>query len=98
MYLSDVEGGGETHFTHLNLTVPPRKGSAILWPSVLSAEPTTTDTRTYHEALPVTAGVKFAANFWVHMHDFQSFHAHGCDNREYLQDSTLRRRLKPLQE
>jgi hypothetical protein len=28
-----VEEGGETRFTKLNLTVAPKKGSAILWPS-----------------------------------------------------------------
>ena len=34
MYLNDVEAGGETRFTRLNISVTPRKGSAILWPSV----------------------------------------------------------------
>jgi hypothetical protein len=89
MYLSDVEAGGETTFTRLNLTVPPRKGNAILWPSVLSSDPTETDERTFHEALPVVRGTKFAANFWIHAHDFQSYHAKGCDNRNYLQDDVL---------
>ena len=42
----------------------PSKGSAILWPSVLSSDPYTTDDRTYHEAVPVAAGLKYAANFW----------------------------------
>ena len=37
MYLSDVEEGGGTRFTKLNLTVAPVKGMAILWPSVLSS-------------------------------------------------------------
>ena len=58
MYLSEVEEGGETHFTELGLVVPPKKGSAILWPSVLSADPYTTDMRTQHEALPVVHGTK----------------------------------------
>ena len=38
MYLSDVEEGGGTRFTKLNLTVAPAKGMAILWPSVLSSD------------------------------------------------------------
>ena len=92
MYLSDVEEGGETVFTRLgNVSVSPRKGDAILWPSVLSDDPTETDERTYHEAMPVTKGLKYAANFWTHMYDFQGFHAHACDNRNYLQDQTLLR-------
>ena len=95
MYLSDVEEGGETHFTKLNLTVAPRKGLAILWPSVLSADVSATDERTHHEARPVVRGLKYAANFWIHMHDFQSFHAAGCDNRNYLQAATLLRKGSP---
>lgn len=92
MYLSEVEEGGETSFTKLGpLTVAPRKGRAILWPSVLSNDTFVTDDRTYHEALPVVKGLKYAANFWIHMYDFQGYHAKGCDNRDYLQDDTLTR-------
>ena len=92
MYLSNVTAGGETSFTRLGpLTVAPYKGLAILWPSVLSEDVFTTDERTYHEALPVVSGLKYAANFWIHLHDFQNYHARGCDNRDYLQDDTLAR-------
>ena len=92
MYLSDVLDGGGTRFTRLaNVTVSPRKGRAILWPSVYSHDVRSTDERTYHEALPVEAGLKYAANFWVHQYDFQGPHAKGCDNRDYLQDGTLLR-------
>ena len=54
-----------------------------------------TDERTHHEALPVVKGLKFAANFWIHLYDFQAFHALGCDNRNYLQTDTLARRGAP---
>ena len=37
MYLSEVEQGGETRFTRLNISVAPSKGSAILWPSVFDS-------------------------------------------------------------
>ena len=89
MYLSDVVEGGETNFTKLNISVAPRKGAAILWPSVLSSDLHATDERTMHESLPVVRGTKYAANFWVHLWDFQTYHAAGCDNRPYLQHAAL---------
>eukprot|EP00439_Symbiodinium_sp_Y106_P011919 s2494_g1.t2 len=71
LYLSDVEEGGETEFTELNISVSPRKGSALLWPSVLSQNPTVQDQRTLHAAKPVIRGTKVAANVWVHLFDFE---------------------------
>ena len=95
MYLSDVEEGGETVFVRLdNVSVSPKKGRAILWPSVLSDDPFATDERTYHEALPVIKGLKMASNFWVHMWDFQGPHTKGCGNENYLQEGTLARILE----
>lgn len=38
----------------------------------------TKDERTDHEALPVTKGEKFGANFWIHQYDFRTTHAKGC--------------------
>eukprot|EP00966_Prymnesium_polylepis_P303083 7001345-Prymnesium_polylepis.2 len=55
-----------------------------------SNDPYTTDERTYHEAVPVVRGLKFAANFWMHMYDFQNPLAVGCDNVNYVQPSALR--------
>lgn len=78
LYLSDVEEGGETHFTQLNLSVKPRKGSGLLWPSVLSENPTVQDERTMHEAKPVLRGMKMAANVWVHLYDFSTPNHWAC--------------------
>lgn len=80
-YLNDVEAGGGTRFTDLPggpITIQPRRGKAILWPSVLLHSPHEKDDRTHHEALPVTAGEKFGANFWIHQYDFKGPHARGC--------------------
>ncbi|KAL1527780.1 hypothetical protein AB1Y20_009165 [Prymnesium parvum] len=82
MYLNDVEEGGETHFPRLNISVKPRKGSALLWPSVLDHDPTLRDDRTEHESVAVGSGVKFSANYWLHMYDFQEATARGCTNEE----------------
>jgi prolyl 4-hydroxylase len=54
MYLNDVEEGGGTHFGPLELTVMPKKGKVVIWPSVLDDDPEEWDTRTHHEALVVT--------------------------------------------
>ena len=59
IYLNDVEAGGGTHFPLLPVTVMPKKGYAVLWPSVLDGAPESKDKRTDHEALPVEAGIKY---------------------------------------
>ncbi|KAJ1403180.1 hypothetical protein B484DRAFT_475823 [Ochromonadaceae sp. CCMP2298] len=78
LYLSDVEEGGETSFPSLNLSVKPKKGKALLWPSTLSAHPSRKDPRTDHEAKPVTKGVKYAANSWVHLYNYHVPNLWGC--------------------
>jgi prolyl 4-hydroxylase len=58
--------------------VKPRKGGALLWPSTLSDDPSKIDHRTLHAALPVVEGIKFAANTWIHSHDFATSNLWGC--------------------
>lgn len=82
MYLNDGEAGGETHFPRLNISVKPKRGRAVLWPSVLDRDPTERDDRTEHEAVTVYKGVKYAANYWLHMYDFQYANDRGCGNTE----------------
>ena len=95
MYLSDVEQGGETRFTKLNISVTPKKGSAILWPSVHSDDPYRTEDLTYHEAVTVGKGEKYAANFWIHMFEFQKMLQNGCDNEDYFQADMLKSLPRP---
>lgn len=78
LYLNDVEEGGGTRFNKLDLEVQPRRGGAVLWPSVLSDDPHKKDDRTMHEAMPVIKGVKYGANVWVHMNDFQDALLNNC--------------------
>jgi prolyl 4-hydroxylase len=59
LYLNDVEEGGGTEFPKLSLVVQPRKGMAVLWPSVLNDKPHEIDMRTDHAALPVIRGEKY---------------------------------------
>jgi prolyl 4-hydroxylase len=78
LYLNDVEAGGGTNFPLLDLTVMPKRGRALLWPSVLDAKPEKEDFLTNHQALPVEAGVKYGANAWYHIRDFKTPNRNHC--------------------
>ena len=79
LYLSDVEAGGGTGFPNLDITVMPKRGRALLWPSVLDSDPMAKDGRTTHEALKVEAGVKYATNGWIHMYNYVDPQERGCN-------------------
>lgn len=78
LYLSDVEEGGETYFNKLDLAIKPKKGRALVWPSVLDEDPEFWDKRMYHEAKDVTKGKKLAANHWIHLNDYHTPNHWGC--------------------
>ncbi len=59
LYLNDVEEGGGTNFPRLNLTVAPKLGRVLIWPSVLNHDPDAIDLQTEHQALPVIKGIKY---------------------------------------
>lgn len=62
IYLNDVTTGGGTRFPDLNVTVTPKQGRAVIWPSVLDSDTSKRDPRTEHEALPVEEGIKFGTS------------------------------------
>lgn len=79
IYLTNVTSGGHTKFfTDPPLSVRPRAGRAVLWPSVLDEYPHKKDPRTEHEAQAVLEGTKLAANFWIHQYDFKGPYSRGC--------------------
>ena len=78
LYLTDVEEGGETYFNKLDLAVKPKKGKALVWPSVRDDNPTYWDARMFHEAKDVIKGKKMAANHWIHMNDYHTPNDWGC--------------------
>jgi prolyl 4-hydroxylase len=83
LYLSDVEDGGGTNFPELeNMTVQPKQGRAVIWPSVLDAFPHQADPRTNHQALPVIKGLKYGANAWLHQRDIKTQEIIGCLQRD----------------
>lgn len=78
LYLNDVEQGGGTNFPNLDLTVMPKMGRVLIWPSVLDSNLNESDSQTYHQALPVEKGVKFGANAWLHLRPFKDEWELGC--------------------
>jgi len=78
LYLNDVEEGGGTHFPFLDITVQPRRRSALLWPSSLDEDPEAKDKRTEHEALPVLRGIKYGANAWIHTRNYREAEEADC--------------------
>lgn len=85
IYLNDLEegGGGGTNFPYVDPSNPdfaiqPKKGRAVLWPSVLNEDVNTQDGRTLHQALPVLKGVKYGANAWIHLRDYKTNGEKGC--------------------
>lgn len=78
LYLTDVEEGGETYFNQLGFGVKPKRGRALVWPSVSDDDPTYWDRRMYHEAQDVIKGQKYAANHWIHLNDFVGPNKWGC--------------------
>ena len=60
------------------LETSQKVGRALLWPSVLNSDPSSIDHRTRHEALPVEAGIKYAANGWWHLYDYVTPQSRGC--------------------
>ena len=69
--LADADGNSP-------LCIKPKRGRALIWPSVLSDSLLKQDPRTMHQAQPVTKGVKYAANAWVHLYNFAVPHLWGC--------------------
>jgi hypothetical protein len=65
-------------FPKLDIDVKPRKGRAVLWPSVLDEDATRQDPRTTHQAKPVITGTKFAANSWIHNYNYREPNLWGC--------------------
>jgi len=86
LYLNDVEEGGATRFpdvygdnSGMSVDVYPKRGTALVWPSVQSHNPNNgvREDRTYHEALTVVKGLKYGANAWLHLRDTKN---DNCDH------------------
>lgn len=63
MYLNDVEEGGETLFPKLNLSVTPKKGTAVYFEYFYND--TDLNELTLHAGAPVITGEKWVATQWM---------------------------------
>eukprot|EP00747_Dinoflagellata_sp_TGD_P178517 gnl/TRDRNA2_/TRDRNA2_27529_c0_seq1.p1 gnl/TRDRNA2_/TRDRNA2_27529_c0~~gnl/TRDRNA2_/TRDRNA2_27529_c0_seq1.p1 ORF type:complete len:402 (+),score=70.51 gnl/TRDRNA2_/TRDRNA2_27529_c0_seq1:119-1207(+) len=78
VYLSEAEEGGGTRFTSLDISVPNKRGSAVLFANTKDSDPMKIDHRTTHEAIKVVRGAKRGANFWVHQYNWRDYFWQGC--------------------
>ncbi|CAG0892376.1 unnamed protein product [Cyprideis torosa] len=64
MFLNDVPLGGRTVFPVINVTLKPKKGSAVFfWDLQRNGGD---DSLTFHEACPVVIGEKWISTKWFH--------------------------------
>ncbi|XP_043465900.1 prolyl 4-hydroxylase subunit alpha-1-like [Leptopilina heterotoma] len=80
-YFNEVEEGGNTVFTEINLSIKPKKGAAAFWYNLKPDGER--DYLTLHSACPVLSGVKWAANKWLHIFG-QEFHRPCSWNNETI--------------
>lgn len=69
IYLNDVEGGGETMFPEVGLSVTPKKGSAVYFEYCNSLGQI--DPLSLHCGVPVTAGEKWIATKWMRQGNYK---------------------------
>lgn len=69
MYLNDVEEGGETYFPSLQLSVAPKKGSAVYFEYFYNEE--RLNELTLHAGNPVVTGEKWVATQWMRRQRFR---------------------------
>lgn len=78
IYLNDDCIGGGTRFDKFDLTVTPKRGRVLIWPSVMDSNMRQADDRTSHQALPVEGGTKYGANAFFHLNDFKKAARNFC--------------------
>jgi hypothetical protein len=94
-----ASAGGETRFTNIfgdetniYLDVKPKKGRALIWPSMLNEDLYEFEPKTYHEARIVNKGNKYGANAWLHLRDVRNLH---CDEDQL---EPIRSKLDQIQQ
>lgn len=63
-YLNNVENGGGTKMTKLNITIKPEKGKLLIFQNTLGLNNHNKHLLSEHAGLPVEEGEKYAFNLW----------------------------------
>ena len=63
-YLNDVEEGGGTNMTKLDITIEAEKGKLLIFQNTISKEDHNRHVLSEHAGLPVIKGEKYAFNLW----------------------------------
>ncbi len=69
VYLNEVDAGGETEFSLLNLRIEPRIGRAVVFDNL--DQQGGPDANSLHAGLPVIAGEKWLATLWLRQHRYR---------------------------
>ena len=67
IYLNDVEEGGETEFTEINLLIKPVKGTAIMWNNLIYGNE---NSYSLHRGMPVIKGEKYIVTKWFRQNNY----------------------------
>jgi len=70
VYLNDVEKGGETRFPNLDITIKPKKGTAIYFKTLLSNNVLLK--KSLHQGMPIIQSEKYIVNKWTHLDKFNN--------------------------
>ena len=62
IYVEEPDEGGETNFTEIGLSIPPRRGSAVIWSNL--ADDGSPNPYTRHASVPVCRGRKIVLTKW----------------------------------
>ena len=60
------------------VTINPKLGRAVIWPSVLDIDPEQPDRRARHGAEVVIRGTKYGANAWIHSRNYKTPYFNTC--------------------
>jgi prolyl 4-hydroxylase len=61
-FLNEPEAGGHTNFTEVGVSIRPRTGNLLVWNNLTPEGEL--NTRSMHQGMPVTAGVKYVITKW----------------------------------
>eukprot|EP00927_Polykrikos_kofoidii_P043401 TRINITY_DN37473_c0_g1_i1.p1 TRINITY_DN37473_c0_g1~~TRINITY_DN37473_c0_g1_i1.p1 ORF type:complete len:1046 (+),score=123.74 TRINITY_DN37473_c0_g1_i1:24-3140(+) len=84
LFLNDVDRGGAMAFMRLNLSITPRKGSAILVYNLLPSRKV--DTLVQYGACPVEEGDKYSMEMFIHAKGHESLFGAALESPRFVRD------------